>query len=103
MITVTQSISIHTFIWLISFFGIIIGLLWMRNHTQKGYVIPALTYFINVFLYNCAFHATFVLGMDILTHEQLEIWSGVVRLHSLFLLIAYILVQPVRRRFAEKR
>jgi hypothetical protein len=74
----------------------------MRNHTQKGYVIPALTYFINVFLYNTAFHVTFIWGMDILTPYQLEIWSGVVRLHSLFLLIAYILVQPVRRKSAEK-
>jgi hypothetical protein len=88
---------IHTVIWLTSFVGILICIFFMYKYDRKrGYIIGPLTYFLNVFFYNCALYATYQLGMDILTFNQLEIWSGVVRLHSLFLFIAFIIFQPVR-------
>jgi hypothetical protein len=90
---------IHTVIWLTSFIGILISLFFMYKYNRKiGYLIGPLTYFLDVFLYNCALYATYALGTSFLTLNQLEIWSGVVRLHSLFLFIAFIIFQPVRKR-----
>ena len=87
---------IHTFIWVVSFIGILVSFLWMRVHKERrGYAILPLSYFLNVFFYNLVLHATFVWGMDISTFNQLEIWSGVVRLHSLFLLLFYLIFQPI--------
>jgi hypothetical protein len=89
--------SIHTAIWIVSFFGIIISLFFMWKYdTKRGYIIGPLTYFLNVFFYNLALHMKYVFGIDILTYEQIVVWSGIVRLHSLFLLIGFIIFQPVR-------
>jgi hypothetical protein len=88
---------IHTLIWIISFFGILVSFFFMwKYNDKKGYIILPLTYFLDVFFYNLVLHTTCVLGLNILTFQQLEIWSGVVRLHSLLLLIAIIIFQPVR-------
>jgi len=88
---------IHMIIWAVSFFGILVSLFFMYKYNKKrGYIVGPLTYFLNVFFYNFALYSTYVLGLDILTFQQLEIWSGVVRLHSLFLLISFIVFQPVR-------
>jgi hypothetical protein len=90
---------IHTLIWIISFFGIIVSFFFIWKYDNKrGYIILPLTYFLDVFFYNLVLHATYVLGLNILTFQQLEIWSGVVRLHSLLLLIAIIIFQPVRSK-----
>lgn len=90
---------IHTVIWLVSFLGILVSLFFMWKYdTKRGYIIGPLTYFLDVFFYNLALHATYVFGLDIFTFQQLEIWSGVVRLHSLFLLIGFIVFQPVRTK-----
>jgi len=90
---------IHSFIWLVSFIGIIISIIYMfkyKNH--KGYAVAALTYFLDVFLYNLALHSTLVWGINILNFQRLEIWSGVVRLHGLFLLISFLIIAPIARR-----
>lgn len=90
---------IHYVIWVTSFFGILVSLFFMYKYNRRiGYLIGPITYFLDVFLYNCFLFATFMLGADILTFQQLEIWSSVVRLHSLFLFIAFIIFQPVREK-----
>jgi len=90
---------IHMVIWIVSFIGILISLFFMYKYNRRiGYLIGPLTYFLDVFFYNCALYATYAWGTSILTFNQLEIWSGVVRLHSLFLFIAFIIFQPVRDR-----
>ena len=87
---------IHTFIWVVSFIGILVSFLWMHVHKERrGYAILPLSYFLNVFFYNVALHMKYVFGIDILAYEQIVIWSGVVRLHSLFLLLFYLIFQPV--------
>ena len=88
---------IHTLIWAVSFLGIVISLFFMWKYDKKrGYIVGPFTYFLDVFFYNLVLHATYIWGMDILTFNQLELWSGIVRLHSLFLLIGFIIFQPVR-------
>lgn len=96
MVDITIS-PIHTLIWATSFLGIFISLFFIWKYNDKrGYIVGPLTYFLNVFFYNLVLHATYIWGMNILTFNQLEIWSGVVRLHSLLLLIGFIVFTPVR-------
>jgi hypothetical protein len=95
---------IHTVIWGVSFVGILISFLWMHIHKERrGYAILPLSYFLNVFFYNLALHMVYGLHTDVFTLQQLEIWSGVVRLHSLFLLIFYLIFQPVAVMRARNR
>jgi len=90
---------IHIIIWAISLLGILISLFFMYKYDRRrGYIISPLTYFLDVFFYNLALYATYILSINVLTFNQLEIWSGVVRLHSLFLFIAFIIFQPVRNK-----
>jgi hypothetical protein len=89
---------IHSVIWLVSFIGLIISIAYIIKYKEKrGYGITALTYFLDVFLYNSVLHLQLVWGFHFLTLQGLEIWSGVVRLHSLFLLISFLLIAPSAR------
>lgn len=88
-------LPIHTIIFAVSFVGIIIAVVQIYLHKELfGYILLPLTYLVDVFLYNFVLHATFIWGADWLSLSQLEFWSGVVRLHSLFLIIALIVFQP---------
>lgn len=90
--------SIHTIIFIGSMISIVITLIWMYFHKHEwGYGIAPLTYFINVFLYNLVLHLTYITHTQFLTVHQLEIWSGIIRLHSLFLFLALVIFQPTRR------
>lgn len=90
---------IHTIIWLISFIGIIISFLSIYFYREKWrYIIPPLTYLINVFFYNLAFHATLLFNIGNITIEQLDIWTSVVRLHAVFLAILYIVYRAIEER-----
>lgn len=90
---------IHTTIWVVSFVGLIISIVYIIINKEKtGYGIAALTFFLDVFLYNLALHGKIVWGFDFLTLKQLEIWSGVVRLHSLFLLISFLIIPELVKK-----
>jgi len=90
---------IHMVIWLTSLLGILISLFFIYKYNRKrGYIVGPLTYFINVFLYNLVLYSTFILGLNIFSLNQLQVWTDVVRLHSLFLFISFIIFQPVREK-----
>ena len=99
-----QSINpVHTLIWFISFFGVIISIIQMLRHRDNwGYIIAPFSYILNVFLYNLALHLVFVWNIVNINSQSLEIWSAVVRLHSLLLAIAYIIIQPKKKVKGEK-
>lgn len=84
---------IHDIIFIVSFLGIILAIVELKYHPdRRAYIIAPLTYLVNVFLYNFALH------FNLISYSYLEIWSGIVRLHSLFLFIAYIIFEPKRRK-----
>jgi len=88
--------QIHNIIWLASFIGIIVSFIcaWRRRQ-YIGYIVPPFTFFINAFLYNLSL---FMYQYDIYTvsSKTLEIWSGIVRLHAIFLLIILTIFMPFR-------
>lgn len=83
---------VHDVIFLASILGIIIAVIEIYIHRVKwGYIIAPLTYIFNVFAYN------FFLHFHLMSEEFAESWSGVVRLHALFLAIAYIIIESIYR------
>jgi len=90
---------VHTIIFVTSFVAIIISIMVLICYKKRWvYIIGPLTYFINLFIYNLFLHLTYVSHLGLLTFQQAEFWSGVVRLHSLFLFISYVIVQPLIRK-----
>lgn len=84
--------SIHKLILIVSFFGIVVSVIQFFRYPHRiGYMIAPITYILNVFSYNLALH------YGLLNFQNLEIWSGIVRLHSLFLFIIYIIIQPIKK------
>lgn len=91
--------NIHTIIFILSFIGIVLSIFQMYFHKEYiGYILAPFTYLIDLFLYNLFLHLNLVWGISIVSLEGLEVWSSVIRLHSLFLFIAYIVLQPTIRR-----
>jgi hypothetical protein len=86
---------IHTIIFAISFFGLVISIIvWCYAKERRGYLVAPISYLINVFAYNVALYLTVVADVPILSPQGIEWWSGIVRLHALFLCIGFILAQP---------
>lgn len=91
--------NVHTIIFILSFLGVIVSILEMYWHKEYvGYILAPFTYLVNLFLYNLFLHLNLVWGINLVSLQTLITWSSVVRLHSLFLFIAYILLQPTIRR-----
>jgi len=83
---------IHDIIFLASFITIIITLIELYRHRDKwGYILAPLSYLVNVFAYN------FFLHFHLMSVNFAEHWSGVVRLHALFLAVAYIIIESAYR------
>lgn len=94
---------IHSVIFFVSFCGIVISLiLFYYDRKNWGSVIGPFSYFLNVFVYNLFLHLKYVAGIDLISYNGLIFWSGVVRLHSLFLFMSYILVRPLRIQRQKK-
>lgn len=94
---VTQNLLMQNILLFGSLFGIIACLFLLKKYKhKKGYVIAPLTYFIDAFL----FYLTVELreyNIYLITGQQLLIWSTIVRLHSLVIILVYMLVGPNRR------
>lgn len=84
---------IHPVIFIVSIIGIIVATIWMSLHKDHWLIaVPPLSYFLHVFIFNV------VLLLGLIPWEELETWSGIVRLHSLFLFIALIIFYPIRKK-----
>ncbi len=89
---------IHTIILIISLIGVIISIIQMVRYPHRlGYMIAPFTYLLNTLFYNIALHLSLYANINLLSSSGLETWSSVVRLHSLFLFIAYIIIQPIKK------
>lgn len=85
--------QIHNLIFLVFSIGIIVSLIQLYRFPRRwGNIIAPLTFFLNGFMYNLFLHFAWI------NIVNLEFWSGIVRLHGLFLIIIYVLYEPVGKR-----
>ena len=90
---------IHTIILITSFFAIIVSIVSIvYDNDSWKYVIGPLTFFVNAFLYTVFLHIKYVCHVDIVSYEFIVYWSGVVRLHSMFLLLSYAVIPLIKKR-----
>lgn len=93
---VTQNILMQNILLLGSAFGLIVSIILLTRHgNKKGYIIAPLTYFINAFLFYLAIELK-EYGVFFISLQQLLLWSTIVRLHSLIIILTYLLVEPKR-------
>lgn len=88
---------IHNIIWFASFVGIVVAFICIKYRKKSsGYAIGPLSFFLNAFLYNLGLFMYQWDNTPFINLKILEVWSGIVRLHAIFLLIIILIFIPYR-------